>query len=86
MVCDMADENQVPPDSKLTRSKERWAETKRLITGQHADPARDRLPPGQTLVKDWPVLDLGQQPDVTEAKFRLDIDGFVRRPVSLSLR
>ena len=77
--------DKTPPDSKLTRTKQRWAETRRLITGTHADPERDRLPPGQTLVHDWPVLDLGQQPAVSARQFRLDIDGFVRRPMSLTL-
>ncbi|HET6181989.1 MAG TPA: sulfite oxidase-like oxidoreductase [Acetobacteraceae bacterium] len=70
---------------KLVEAKRRWARDGRLLTGEHADPARDRLPPGQVLVRDWPVLDLGVQPNVNEAKFRLDIDGAVRRPLSLRL-
>ncbi len=78
-------QNEPPTDSKLTRSKLRWADEKRALVGQPTEPGAARLPPGQTLVKDWPVLDLGQQPDVTEAKFRLDIDGFCRRPLSLAL-
>lgn len=70
---------------KLIDTKQEWARDGRLLTGTIADPARDRLPPGQTLVRDWPVLDLGIQPDVTEAKFRLDIDGAVENRISLSL-
>jgi DMSO/TMAO reductase YedYZ molybdopterin-dependent catalytic subunit len=70
---------------KLIETKQGWARTGRLLTGSHADPARDRLPPGQRLVKDWPVLDLGVQPDVPPRKFRLDIDGMVRRPISMTL-
>jgi DMSO/TMAO reductase YedYZ molybdopterin-dependent catalytic subunit len=70
---------------KLIETKREWAREGRLLTGTHADPARDRLPPGQRLVKDWPVLDLGVQPDVTPAKFRLDVDGMVRRPLSMTL-
>jgi DMSO/TMAO reductase YedYZ molybdopterin-dependent catalytic subunit len=62
---------------KLIETKQTWARTGRLLTGQTADPTRDRLPPGQRLVKDWPVLDLGTQPQVTADKFRLDIDGAV---------
>ncbi|WP_376092145.1 sulfite oxidase-like oxidoreductase [Roseomonas sp. CCTCC AB2023176] len=69
---------------KLVRTKERWAEEGRLLTGTHGDPDRDRLPPGQRLVKDWPVLDLGIQPTVPEAKARLDLDGLVETPLSLS--
>ncbi len=74
-----------PPDSKLVARKQQWARDGRLLTGTVADPARDRLPPGQRLVKDWPVLDLGAQPDVTAERFRLDIDGAVRRPISMRL-
>lgn len=69
---------------KLVRTKERWAEEGRLLTGTHGDPARDRLPPGQRLVKDWPVLDLGIQPTVAEHAARLDVDGLVESPVHLS--
>jgi DMSO/TMAO reductase YedYZ molybdopterin-dependent catalytic subunit len=36
-------------------------------------------------VKDWPVLDLGAQPNVTEQKFRLDVDGAVENRLSLRL-
>jgi DMSO/TMAO reductase YedYZ molybdopterin-dependent catalytic subunit len=68
---------------KLVRTKERWAEEGRLLTGTTADPARDRLPPGQTLVKDWPVLDLGVQPDVAREKFRLRVEGLVENRLAL---
>ena len=70
---------------KLLAAKQRWAAEGRLLTGEVADPAVDRLPPGQRLVKDWPVLDLGIQPIVDARRFRLDVDGAVRRPLSLDL-
>ncbi|HUN38900.1 MAG TPA: sulfite oxidase-like oxidoreductase [Acetobacteraceae bacterium] len=69
---------------KLIEAKQAWAREGRLLTGTTADPARDRLPPGQLLVTDWPVLDLGAEPNVTEQKFRLDIDGAVENRLSLS--
>jgi DMSO/TMAO reductase YedYZ molybdopterin-dependent catalytic subunit len=72
-------------NDKLIEAKRQWARDGRLLTGTTADPTQDRLPPGQRLVKDWPVLDLGNQPDVTPARFRLDLDGMVRRPASLTL-
>lgn len=68
---------------KLIRTKERWAEEGRLLTGTHGDPERDRLPPGQTLVRDWPVLDLGVQPDVSKDKFRLRLEGLVENRLAL---
>ncbi|HSU04897.1 MAG TPA: sulfite oxidase-like oxidoreductase [Acetobacteraceae bacterium] len=70
---------------KLIAAKEAWAREGRLLTGTTADPEAVRLPPGQTLVRDWPVLDLGVHPDVTAAKFRLDVDGAVAHPLSLRL-
>ncbi len=70
---------------KLIAVKQEWARDGRLLTGHTADPARQRLPPGQMLVSDWPVLDLGVQPEVTAQKFRLDIDGAVAHPLSLRL-
>ena len=69
---------------KLIETKQAWARDGRLITGQTAT-YEQRLPPGQRLVQDWPVLDLGVHPNVPAQKFRLDIDGLVERNVSLSL-
>ena len=70
---------------KLIETKQEWARDGRLLTGIAADPQVNRLPPGQTLVKDWPVLDLGIQSDVPERKFRLDLDGAVENRLSLTL-
>src|SRR6202166_2916833 len=70
---------------KLIEQKQQWARDGRLLTGHSADPTRERLPPGQRLVRDWPVLDLGAEPNVTAEKFRLDIDGAVAHRLSLRL-
>ncbi|WP_181706131.1 sulfite oxidase-like oxidoreductase [Chthonobacter rhizosphaerae] len=67
----------LPPDSKLTTTKRQWAETRKFITGRPARPGADRLPPGQHLVRDWPVLDLGLQPDIPLHRWMLDVDGAV---------
>jgi DMSO/TMAO reductase YedYZ molybdopterin-dependent catalytic subunit len=66
--------------AKLIASKEGWAREGRLITGRHARPESERLPPGQRRVEDWPVLDLGIQPDVALDRWELEIDGSVARP------
>jgi DMSO/TMAO reductase YedYZ molybdopterin-dependent catalytic subunit len=85
----MADDENVPltgrVKDKLIETKQSWARQGRLLTGTAADPARDRLPPGQRHVQDWPVLDLGVQPDVDPAKWRLRIEGLVAAPVRLTL-
>ncbi|MGC8468450.1 MAG: sulfite oxidase-like oxidoreductase [Acetobacteraceae bacterium] len=86
----MADEDGREPGligqikEKLVGRKQEWAREGRLLTGTTADPALQRLPPGQRLVKDWPVLDLGIQPDISHAAFRLDLDGAVESRLSLS--
>lgn len=68
---------------KLVATKQQWAKAGRLLTGTQADPTLERLPPGQRLVENWPVLDLGIQPAVARETWRLDIDGAVDNPVSL---
>jgi DMSO/TMAO reductase YedYZ molybdopterin-dependent catalytic subunit len=84
----MTEDDDIPLDGairdKLIEVKQGWARDGRLLTGTTADPARDRLPPGQRLVRDWPVLDLGVQPTVTAERFRLDVDGMVASPLHLT--
>ena len=66
-------------ENKLTRVKKRWATEGRFLTGAPARPGA-RLPPGQHLVRDWPVLDLGEQPAITRDEWRMTIDGLVDHP------
>jgi len=75
-------EQEPPSDSKLTRTKQLWAEAGKFLTGLAARPETERLPPGQHLVKNWPVLDLGQQPTIAKDTWRLDIGGEVDKPQS----
>jgi DMSO/TMAO reductase YedYZ molybdopterin-dependent catalytic subunit len=68
---------------KLVATKERWAREGRLLTGGRS--ARDeRLPPGQHLVRDWPVLDLGILPEVETKDWRLRVDGLVEHALDWS--
>jgi DMSO/TMAO reductase YedYZ molybdopterin-dependent catalytic subunit len=76
----MTDES---PETKLTLSKRRWAEQGKFLTGKISRPETDRLPPGQHLVKNWPVLDLGQQPRIQQSEWTLQIVGGVENPVKL---
>jgi DMSO/TMAO reductase YedYZ molybdopterin-dependent catalytic subunit len=72
---------------KLIRTKMEWARQGRLLVPDPvpgADPGNDRrLPPGQTLVRDRPVLDLGHQPNLRPADWVLNVAGQVRRPFRL---
>ena len=77
----MTDEGPLPPDSKLTRSKQRWAREGRFLTGRIARAAEQRLPPGQHLTRDWPVLDLGLTPAISREHWRLDVFGAVEHPI-----
>ncbi|MBW8861095.1 MAG: molybdopterin-dependent oxidoreductase [Acidobacteria bacterium] len=43
-----------------------------------------QLPVGQHEVKNWPVLDLGEQPEVPLAKWKLEVGGLVEHPFVLS--
>lgn len=78
----MADDTEhTPPASKLTQTKQRWAREGRFLTGRIARPADQRLPPGQHLTKDWPVLDLGITPKITRERWKLDVHGAVETPL-----
>jgi len=46
------------------------------------DPSR--IPPGQYLVNDWPVLSAGPTPRPNMDEWRFEIDGMVEQPVSWS--
>lgn len=78
----MAPDDQNPvPNAKLVDSKQKWAGEGRLLTGAPVPPGQ-RLPPGQREVKNWPVLDLGIQPEIATGDWELAIDGLVENPVT----
>ena len=64
-------------------AKERWA-AKMAGKAKPAVRSKDRLPPGQRQVHNFPVLDLGVQPEVPLDKWELKIGGKVENPVTLS--
>ena len=70
-------------ETKLTRTKQLWAATGKFLTGHPTRPETDRLPPGQHLVRDWPVLDLGTQPDIPTDRWSLRIHGEVEDQLTL---
>jgi DMSO/TMAO reductase YedYZ molybdopterin-dependent catalytic subunit len=79
----MSDDD-LPEDTKLTKTKSRWAALGKFLTGRSSRPEDARLPPGQHLVKNWPVLDLGQTPNVSRENWKLDIVGAADRPATWS--
>ncbi len=74
---------EAPGESKLTRSKQRWAQQGRFLTGRASRPETDRLPPGQHLTQDWPVLDLGLHPAIPLDRWTLQAFGAVEHPTTL---
>lgn len=72
--------------AKLVAAKTAWAREGRAPAGRKSgEPAARRLPPGQHLVRDWPVLDLGTHPNLNPKDWRLTVDGLVMAPVTFSL-
>jgi len=69
-------------NKRLIQGKERLAEAGKNKP-RPATPSADRLPPGQHEVKNWPVLDLGAQPDIPLHKWSLTIDGLIEQPTIL---
>ncbi|MCW8916039.1 MAG: sulfite oxidase-like oxidoreductase [Magnetovibrio sp.] len=71
--------------TKLTQTKEKWAREGRGMSGENlqglAKSEQRRLPPGQHLTKDFPVLDLGVQPPIMPDEWRLTVSGLVANPI-----
>jgi len=65
---------------KLIRTKERWAQTGRGLTGAMVNPP-ERRPPGQRVTQDFPVLDLGIQPNLSQDEWSLTVAGKVSTPI-----
>lgn len=59
--------------------KERWA---RKMAGleKFIPPSENRLPPGQHLVTNFPVLDIGVKPELTTSDWQLELTGEVEQP------
>jgi DMSO/TMAO reductase YedYZ molybdopterin-dependent catalytic subunit len=71
--------------AKRAAAKEEMARRRHMPGG--ASPAQagtPRLPPGQSLTHDWPILDLGTQPVIPMRDWLLTVGGLVRRPLRLS--
>jgi len=83
MGDDSADDDGPHADvnAKLIRTKEAWARDGRALTGTSGDPARDRRPPGQRVTQDFPVLDLGIQPNLSLREWTLTVAGQVAQPL-----
>jgi len=75
-------ENSPGPNNKLIRTKEQWARDGRGLTGETSSPQQSRLPPGQHIVADWPVLDLGTVPNITRADWKLTVAGACRNRIT----
>jgi DMSO/TMAO reductase YedYZ molybdopterin-dependent catalytic subunit len=45
----------------------------------------NRMPPGQSRTRKWPVLDASGTPEINLASWRFEVDGLVERPTSWSL-
>ncbi len=76
-----ADDPHGDVNAKLIQAKEKWAEEGRALTGSTSDPRYNRLPPGQRLTKDFPVLDLGIQPNLAQKEWSLSVAGMVANPL-----
>lgn len=71
---------------KLIDTKQQWARDGRGLTGEAppktgGEADKPRLPPGQRLTQDFPVLDLGVQPPIDPKDFRLTASGLIENPI-----
>ena len=64
-------------NEKTIQAKQKMALHRREISGREVDEEYqdDRVPPGQHLVNNWPVLDLGYKPQVSLEEWQVTVDG-----------
>ena len=55
-----------------------------LFTKNYPDEIAARVPPGQRLVKSWPVLHYGPIPKFDGTNWDLEVSGLVENPFTLS--
>jgi DMSO/TMAO reductase YedYZ molybdopterin-dependent catalytic subunit len=71
--------------ARYIEAKEKWAEKQKARGAHPLDVAStDRLPPGQKLTTGFPVLDLGVQPEISLADWKLSVNGLVDKPATIS--
>jgi DMSO/TMAO reductase YedYZ molybdopterin-dependent catalytic subunit len=56
----------------------------KLFGPRYPEEIAKRIPPGQRLVKTWPVLHFGPIPDFDESTWSLEVNGLVDNPFSLT--
>ena len=56
----------------------------KLFGPRYPEEIAKRIPPGQRLVKTWPVLHFGPVPDFDESTWNLEVNGLVDNPYSLT--
>ena len=56
----------------------------KLFGPRYPEEIAKRIPPGQRLVKTWPVLHFGPIPDFEESTWNLEVNGLVDNPLSLT--
>lgn len=76
-------EYKMEPNPKIVKAKQQMAQHRREFGCREVDePQDDRLPPGQHLVNNFPVLDLGYKPNINLEEWTLTIDGVVSHPTT----
>ena len=69
------------PVERLIRRKEESARSGRHLSGAGEARPRRRLPPGQHKTIKWPVLDLGEQPNILPKDWTITVAGHVTHPI-----
>jgi DMSO/TMAO reductase YedYZ molybdopterin-dependent catalytic subunit len=80
----IARQRELHPDARHSQAAVDGARVAPLGSGPANRDGMPQLPVGQHIVRNWPVLDLGETPDIATADWRLEIGGLVHNPVTLA--
>ncbi len=65
---------------KALQEKQNWDGEIPQGEGELNRDGNPKIPPGQRVTTNWPVLDLGVQPELDETTWNLTVSGFVKNP------
>jgi DMSO/TMAO reductase YedYZ molybdopterin-dependent catalytic subunit len=65
---------------KSLQEKQAWDGEMPMGEGELNRDGNPKVPPGQRVTQNWPVLDLGVQPELDEITWNLTISGLVKNP------
>lgn len=82
-VEELLAEMHVAPSKSVSSKLRKARRAPASLPAPRTDRSTERLPPGQVLTENWPILDIGIRPEIDRADWSLELTGAVEHPLSI---